>query len=228
VRHYPAAYLEVPGYLAPAKPLPSPDEMAAAEEIRRPFISPGEPMPYMVDVVRAFRLLRGKERYVEIGTFDKGCLAYVASLLSSAATIVDVDLEANPTGSERLRQRLQPPQRLVSIVGDSTSPAVCEQVEAALPEGLADCVFIDGNHAAPYCWADFCNYSPLVAPGGFMFFHDVYWQGAAECFGVSQAAEWIDRAYPLHVVFADHPLHRFFPWLVKDAGVWGGVGIVRL
>lgn len=228
MRHYPRGYLDLPGYLDAARALPAPDEMAAAEEIRRPFLREGEPPPYMTDVVRAFRLVRGVGRYVEIGTFDKGCLAYVSSLLSPTATIVDVDVQGNPPATERLRSGLRSGQRLTTLVGDSTSSAVLDQVREALPGGLADCVFIDGNHAAPYCWADFANYSVLVAPGGFVFLHDIYWSGAPECLGVSQAAEWIDRVHPVHVVFADHPVHRFFPWLVKGEAVWGGVGIVRL
>src|SRR5262249_52567954 len=138
MRHYPAAYLDVPEYLEPVKPLPSNAEVACADEIRLPFVSEGQPAPYMVDVLRALRLLRGKERYVEVGTFDKGCLAYVASLLSPRATIVDVDLEPNPAATERLLGRLQMGQRLVTVVGDSTSPAVVEKVKAALPGGMAD------------------------------------------------------------------------------------------
>ena len=228
MRHYPKAYLDVPAYLDAAKALPAAEEMAVVEETRRPFVSEGEPPPYMIDVVRAFRLVRGCERYVEIGTFDKGCLAYVSSLLSPTGTIVDVDVKSNPPATERLQSRLQPRQRLTTVVGDSASPAVLDQVREALPGGLADCVFIDGNHAAPYCWADFSNYSTLVAPRGFVFLHDIYWSGAPECLGVSQAAEWIDRVHPVHVVFADHPVHRFFPWMVKGEAIWGGVGIVRL
>ena len=228
MRHYPPSYLQVPDYLEPVKPLPTPEELARAEDVRRPFVPEGTPMPYMVDVVRALRLLRGKERYVEVGTFDKGCLAYVASLLSPTATIIDVDMQENADGTERLKRLVGPGQRLVTVVGDSTSTVVLDKVRSALGGQKADAVFIDGNHAAPFCWADYCNYGELVAAGGFMFFHDIYWQGAPECFGVSQAAEWIDRMHPMHVVFADHPVHRFFPWLVKGADVWGGVGILRM
>ena len=61
MRHYPPSYLQVPDYLEPVKPLPAVDELARAEDIRRPFVPEGTPMPYMVDVVRTFRLLEGKE-----------------------------------------------------------------------------------------------------------------------------------------------------------------------
>jgi hypothetical protein len=228
MRHYPLAYLRVPEYLELVKPLPTSDEMARVDTVRQPFVAEGEPKPYMIDVVRAFRLLVGKTRYVEIGTFDKGCLAYVTSVLSPAATIIDVDVQANPDATAKLKHVAQPGQRLVTVVGDSTGSETLSQVRTALGGQKADCVFVDGNHAAPFCWADYANYSEFVADGGFMFFHDIYWQGAPECFGVSQAAEWIDRAQPMYVVFADHPVHRFFPWLVKGADIWGGVGIVKL
>ena len=113
-------------------------------------------------------------------------------------------------------------------IAEQTVPEKPTTIKNTPSTWKADAAFIDGNHAAPFCWADYCNYGEFVVAGGFMLFHDIYWQGAPECFGVSQAAEWIDRMHPMHVVFADHPVHRFFPWLVKGVSVWGGVGILRM
>ncbi len=207
--------------------LPSDDEQKLADGLRADFLLPGEGSPYMVDIVRAMRLIKGRRRYVEVGTFDKGCLAYASTLLSSDALLIDVDIEARPAQTARLRRFARPTQELVTLVGDSTSSAVLDQVASALGSATADCIFIDGNHSAEFAWADYANFVRLLAPDGLMFFHDVYWQGAPECYGVSQAMEWIDRAHPVHVVFADHPVHRFFPMFEKSQPVWGGVGIIR-
>jgi predicted O-methyltransferase YrrM len=228
VRTYPASYTSaVPAFLEPARALPTEAELQAADGIRRQFLFDRDPQPYMVDMVRAMRLLRGKRRYVEVGTYDKGCLAYVSTLLAPDAVLVDVDIDARPEHTAKLKAFVQPRQKLVTLLGDSTTPRVLAQVSEAVGREGADCVFVDGNHSAPFAWADYGNFLEILAPGGLMFFHDLYWQGADDCYGVSHAMEWIDRGHPVHVVFADHPVHRFFPWFVKNEAVWGGVGILR-
>ena len=55
------------------------DEVATAQAKRRPFLFPGRPTPFMNDVARAARLLKGKRAYIEIGIFDRGNLAYMGS-----------------------------------------------------------------------------------------------------------------------------------------------------
>ena len=228
MRHYPASYLTTPSRLDVVKPLPSSAEQADADRVRRAFLLEGDPAPFMVDVIRALRLVKDRKSYVEIGTFDKGCLAYASSLLAADAVIVDVDIAVHPERTARLARVLKPRQRLATVVGDSSALTTRDEVRQALGGRKADCVFVDGNHAASYCWADYCNYAELVAEGGVMLFHDIYWRGTKDCLGVSQAAEWIDRVQPLCVVFADHPLHRFFPWFDTTLDVWGGVGILPL
>ena len=227
-RIYPEEFLRgVPDRLRVAEPPPSAEEFDAALRVRKQFLLDGQPEPYMDDVIRAFRLLRGCRSYVEVGTYDKGNLAYVAGLLAGDAVLVDVDCEAHPEHTERLKKRLAAGQRLFTVVGDSTLEATSEQVGAALAGRPADAVFIDANHSAAFAWADYANFSNLLADAGVMLFHDVYWQGDGTCIGASTAMEWIDRLDPVHVVFTDHPVHRFFPWFVKDVVVWGGVGILR-
>jgi predicted O-methyltransferase YrrM len=227
-RVYPTSYTGgVPDALCPAADPATEEELAIADGIRSRFLFPGDAKPYMVDIVRAMRLLRGKRRYVEVGTYDRGCLAYVSTLLARGALLVDVDIEPRPEHTEKLQRFLQAEQRLVTVVGDSSSQAVLHEVRAALGDEGADAVFIDGNHSAESAWADYANFLNVLAPGGLMFFHDVYWRGTEESFGVSAAMEWIDRVHPVYVVFIDHPLHRFFPSLRKGDEVWGGVGIIK-
>jgi len=76
--------------------------------------------------------------------------------------------------------------------------------------------------------ADYSLYAPLVKPGGYVLFHDVYWNGDEQYNGSALAIEQIDKFSPVYVIFADHPpVHRFLPWLTKHEVVWGGVGIIR-
>ncbi len=227
-RRYPQAFTTgLPEFLKAAQPPPSAAELSEAERIRGQFLFKGEKQPWMVDVIRAMRLIRGKKRYVEVGTYDKGCLAYVSSLLSPEATLVDVDIEARPAQTQALQRRLKPGQRLETLVGDSTEPSTVERIRVALGGEKADCIFIDGNHMAAYVWSDYGNAWELVAPGGLILFHDIYWLGDGKMPGASEAMAWIDRVTPVYAVSAEDPVHRYFPDFIRAEPLWGGVGIIQ-
>jgi predicted O-methyltransferase YrrM len=228
VRRYPREFLTgLPAALGPARPPAQTDELDVALEARRAFLLPGEPEPYMNDIVRAFRLVRGCRRYVEVGTYDKGNLAYVAGLLAPDAVIVDVDYEARPERTAQLKRQLGIGQRLHTVVGDSMAEATREQVMAALDGRPADVVFIDANHTAFAVMADYALYSQVVRPGGLILFHDVYWAGDERYLGSATALQQIDRFSPVWVVLgADEPVHRFLPYMTRET-VWGGVGIIQ-
>ncbi len=229
MRVYPKSYTSnIPDWLAPTMDVPSASELELATSIRKQFLFAGESNPFMNDVVRAMRLLKGKRTYVEVGTYDKGSLAYFSRLLANDAHLIDVDIEARPEHTTMLREFIESTQRLTTVVGDSTSAEVMARVQAAVGPGGADAVFIVGNHTATYAFADFVNFSKVKSPGGIQFFHDVYREGDSHSHGDSRAMEWIDRMHPMHVVFADHPVHRFLPWMTKSEDVWGGVGLVKL
>jgi len=229
MRYYPPEFTEnVPAWLDTTRNVPTSTEVEQAQNIRRAFLFPDAPSPYMVDIVRAFRLLKDKQIYIEIGTYDKGNLAYTSTLLAPDAHIIDVDIVAYPEATQHLQQILQPSQRLTTIVGNSISPETVAKVRAALGSELADAIFIDGDHRADALMADYSLYAPLVKPGGYVLFHDVYWNGDEQYNGSALAIEQIDKFSPVYVIFADHPpVHRFLPWLTKHEVVWGGVGIIR-
>jgi predicted O-methyltransferase YrrM len=174
------------------------------------------------------RLLTGRRRYIEVGTYDKGCLAYVAGLLAPDAVLIDVDIESRPEQTQKLTETIRPTQRLATIVGDSVAPATLEQVAGALDGQKADAIFIDGNHAAAYAWADYSNFLAFLEPGGILLFHDVFWLGNKDAPGVSQAMEWIDRVHPVHAVYCDDPVHRYFPMFDWTREYWGVVGILQV
>jgi predicted O-methyltransferase YrrM len=228
MRTYPRSHTaNLPAFLASAKDLPSSKEREDCALIRRQFLFPNDPEPYMVDLIRAMRLIRGTQRYIEVGTYDKGCLAYISTLLPPGALLIDVDVEARPEHAGKLSNFVGRDKKLATVIGDSTDLSTLIKVKAALGDQLADAVFIDGNHVATFAWADFGNFLDLVKPGGLLFFHDVYWEGTADSYGVSKAMEWIDRVLPVHVVLGEHPVHRFFPMMEKNVTAWGGVGIIR-
>lgn len=226
-RVYPKAYTtDLPPQLDVVGPLPTPKELEAANAVRGPFLFPNERLPYMNDVVRAMRLVRGRRRYVEVGTYDKGCLAYVSGLLSTDALLVDVDIEAREDHTRRLRSALRPGQKLETVVGDSGTDETLDRVKSALKGEPADAIFIDGNHSAAYVWSDYARFSELLAPGGVLLFHDIYWQGEGKTLGSAEAMGWIDRQDPVYVSYAEDPVHRFFPCFWSEPAVWGGVGII--
>jgi len=65
---------QVPDRLRVVDPPAEEQELANADIIREAFRLPGGPGAYMADIVRAFRLARGAERYIQVGTRDKASI----------------------------------------------------------------------------------------------------------------------------------------------------------
>lgn len=228
MRFYAPDFLQsLPSWVSPVIDLPTAAETAESTRIRRQFLFPDAPEPFMVDVIRAMRLLRGARRYVEVGTWDKGCLAYNSTLLDRSAHLIDVDIDARPENTKALRTFLPSTQKLTTIVGDSSAATTIAQVREALGEMLADAIFIDGNHAADYVWADFVNFSTLLRPGGMLLFHDIYWNGDGATPGAARAMEQVDRFTPVYAVTGASVVHRYQPYFTQTPPIWGSVGLVR-
>ena len=65
-------------------------------------------------------------------------------------------------------------QRVTLLMdSDSHSESTLRRVMALLNGRPVDFLFIDGDHSHDGVWQDFNMYSPLVAPGGLIAFHDV-------------------------------------------------------
>jgi predicted O-methyltransferase YrrM len=130
-------------------------------------------------------------RVLEIGSFEGGTLWH---WMQQADMVVSVD--------DQMRRRDDWQKwaddadvELHTIQGDSQHPAF---VEAASEHGPYDMVFIDGDHTHAAVRADFMNYSPMIAEGGCVVFHDILqrpgygvnevWEGVkAEC-----GVRWIE------------------------------------
>lgn len=224
-KRLPDRFLKIPLDLEICQASPTTTEIKTANQIRKEFLLQGKSLPYMPDIIRAFRLIKNCKVYLEIGTEDKGNLAYVSQLLDDEATIVDVDIEERAQQKEKLENYLKPSQKLVSIVGDSSALETFEKVKDSLGNEKLDAFFIDGNHSAQYVIADFSHYSSLLDENGFVLFHDIYWQGNANNKGTSEAMECLDKLYPIYsIVYDNVPIHRFLPhqWI---GDIWGCIGI---
>jgi predicted O-methyltransferase YrrM len=56
---------------------------------------------------------------------------------------------------------------------DSHSDTTRQRIAALLKGRMVDLLFIDGDHSREGVWQDFDMYSPFVAPGGIIAFHDI-------------------------------------------------------
>ena len=123
---------------------------------------------------------RRLDTVVEIGTYRGGTLWLWCQLASPAATIASIDLPGGPFGGgyaaadlPRLRSYARKRQDLTLIRSDSHSPQTSARLSNVLAGSAIDFLFIDGDHSYEGVRRDYEMYSPLVAPGGLVAFHDV-------------------------------------------------------
>jgi predicted O-methyltransferase YrrM len=224
--HLPMPFRRVPASLQITVAQSTPQELEAALKIRRAFNLPGWNDPYMNDIVRAFRLAQGKKVYIEIGSRDKGNVAWLAAhVLADDATIIELDIEEFPQQERLLREYLKPRQTHHRMTGDCLSDDILSRIQFAMGGEQADIVFCDTLHEYQHTLAEFDAYFPLVKPGGFLIFHDCYFEGSVPRKGKSQALSHLDRLVTVYAVFAEEPTHRHLPRETND-DVWGGCGII--
>ncbi|CAN5806994.1 hypothetical protein BH23PSE1_BH23PSE1_11720 [soil metagenome] len=225
--HLPALLRSVPPDLGICQAPASDDEVARFLQIRRRYAGdPGGPRAER-DKIRAFRLMKGVRRYIEIGTFDKFNLCYVMAAAAPEAVVVDLDIAPNEPARQRLEAEKPPGQRYHCIIGDSTAPATRQAVLAAAGPEPFDAVFIDANHVAPYAMSDFTLYGEMVGPAGYVFFHDVKWEGGERSKGVADALDVLQRFVPVYQVLAGQPVTHWHRPLTRQPNNWGGIAIIR-
>jgi len=135
-----------------------------------------EEIQWLFDLVRAIR----PRVVVEIGLDLGGTL-----FLWSRAAAPNAHLVAIDTSLPGCLGRWSPfhlvrrgfavrSQRLSLLMGsDSHSESTLRRVVTLLRGRAIDFLFIDGDHSRDGVWQDFNMYSPLVAPGGLIAFHDI-------------------------------------------------------
>lgn len=218
--------LNLPRKLEICFPEATDTERENAGSIRSKMKFDSDPLPYMEDIIRGMRLTKGLRTYVEVGTYDKGCLAYVSDLLSPEAVIVDIDISENQAQEIKLRKYLKPDQHYHKIVGDSTAISTVQKISDIIGPDGADVIFIDANHIADYVWNDVALYFPLLSQNGILLVHDILWSGDESHFGSDRAIEWVDKFLPVFCIEGTKPIYRYFPSFSKSEPHWGVLGVI--
>lgn len=139
--------------------------------------------PYQVDdeILGLLAELRQRapQRLVEIGTAQGGTLFLLARALPSSAHVVSVDLPHGEFGGGYAHWKIPlfhalawGGARLSLLRGSSQTVEMRDRVRDRLG-GQADFVLIDADHSYAGAKRDFELYSPLVARGGMVAFHDI-------------------------------------------------------
>ena len=117
---------------------------------------------------------------LEIGTSRGGSLFILCRLAAPDGTIISVDMpgagygEAYTPAHARLFQIFPSKGQSLSLVkADSHHPGTRRRVEDLLNGKQVELLFIDGDHSYEGVKKDFEMYSPLVADGGMIAFHDI-------------------------------------------------------
>lgn len=125
---------------------------------------------------------RGARRVVEIGVYEGSSALVLQGALGAGAELHLIDPfgrrpDALPSGwgaTERATRRVL--ARAGRRLGGSAPGLVwhvAPSQEVALAwSGAVDLVFVDGDHSEPGCELDWVSWSPFVAVGGHVVFHD--------------------------------------------------------
>lgn len=139
-------------------------------------------------------------RVLEIGSWHGGTLWH---WLQVADTVVAVDDEMRREDEWR-QWAADAGTELHLLRGFSQEPEIVKQARALAPYDL---VFIDGDHRYESVRADWENFSPLVAPGGVIAFHDTQHPENTLTYGVGQLWEEVtqieDRCW-VHIANTGH------------------------
>lgn len=228
----PAAFTAVPDPLLKCN-LPASDiELQQADSVRKEYLISRAPQPYMADIVRGFRLAEGAKVYVEVGSQDKGNIAWLArTKLGIGATIIDIDFNDYPANDRKIAAELADNFDYHSIRGDCLADETIEKLKAILAGRKADIIFCDSFYTYAHTIHEFSLYFPLVRHGGHLLFHDAQWRGNPSLAGSegekgkALAIEQLDRFYPAYmVVGSDTPLHRPLP-TPHRGGNWGSLAV---
>ncbi|MBE0564315.1 MAG: class I SAM-dependent methyltransferase [Ochrobactrum anthropi] len=222
----PSILQKVPAELQPMIALASDEELAHAKRVREDFFTEGGAGAYMNDIIRAFRVAKGCQIYIEVGSRDKGNVAWVSTLADDRAHLIDIDIEPNIPAEKKLLKFIKRTQKYTSILGDSVGESTIAGLSETLDGKLADLIFLDSSHMYSHMMREIDLYLPYLKPGGFLLIHDILWEGNEWGKGKAQAALMIDRVLPIYSVVMDLPVHRFMLWETKLMDLWGGVGVI--
>ncbi len=231
---YPDKFHEVPEHLQIVNAPTDAADLALANAIRTEYFLDIAPNPYMVDITRAFRLAQDAKVYIEVGTQDKGNVAWLSrTRLAPGATIIDIDFNEYPENDAKLADELRRNGfDYHAVRGDCLSEEVLNQVKTILNGRKADLIFCDSHYTYEHTMTEFSLYFPLVKFGGNLFFHDSVWSGDVNSEwpemrkrGKGFAIADIDRFYPAYLVTNEADPVRRFVMPPLDVTFWGTVTI---
>jgi cephalosporin hydroxylase len=120
---------------------------------------------------------------LEIGTAWGGTLFLLSRAAASDALLISVDLPGGKFGGELvkfhsirrwiLKRIVLPGQALRFVRADSHKEETLKTVKRLLKARPLEILFIDADHSYDGVKRDFEMYSPLVAAGGLVIFHDI-------------------------------------------------------
>ncbi|MEA2425223.1 MAG: hypothetical protein QOH13_1633, partial [Thermoleophilaceae bacterium] len=123
------------------------------------------------DLLRLQELIHrvGPDVIVETGIAHGGSLVFHAGLCKQRGQGrvigVDIDIRAH----NRAAIEAHPLAPLIELVeGDSTAPAVVEEVHSRVRPGETALVILDSNHTKSHVLAELEAYAPLVTPGSYI------------------------------------------------------------
>ena len=177
-----------------------------------------------VDELTAFAKIVGARhprRILEIGTAQGGMFWLLCRLAARDCVLISLDLPSDERFSGGNQQTPDlaamrcARQTVHSILGNSHSPDMPDQVGKILNGELLDLLFIDGDHTYTGVRSDYLMYHPLVRPGGLVAFHDIVksaWEGCeVDRFWAELAREQDLNPRAIIGHFRSH---------------WGGIGLV--
>ena len=172
----------------------------------------------------AYLRRRNLRTVVEIGTFLGGTLWGWCQIAAPDAVLVSIDLPSAMTDLPlppvgELEQFARDRQQLRFLRSDSQDPATRDELRKILGDRSIDLLMIDGDHSYDAVKTDFELYSPLVAPGGLVAFHDILTHVERDA-EVDRFWRELRERHP-HVEFTD-------PGDDWGFGVWGGIGVLEL
>lgn len=122
-------------------------------------------------VLEALREI-GPKTILEVGIDWGGTLVRWCELVGPQGLVIGVDRD--PKTAEKVSENCgESGQAAKIIIGDSMDPETLAKVKGALDGRPVDFLFIDGDHSYAGVKEDYETYSPLVAPGGVIAFHDI-------------------------------------------------------
>jgi cephalosporin hydroxylase len=172
----------------------------------------------MLEVVQKAR----PRTIVEIGTANGGTLFLFCCVAEDDGTLISLDLPGGRFGGGYSAWRVplyqdfaRKRQKIHLLRGDSHSDETLKGLMSILAGRQVDFLFIDGDHTCEGVRRDFELYSPLVAKGGLIGFHDIAPLGPAVDYGVRRLWDELKPFCEWQEIIADPNQHGF------------GIGLLR-